>query len=227
MKYKVLLIFTIFFYGQTYSQCQDSAIDCTGQCGRFIDLNQDKFCDYSILSIIKRSEENNATIIEKRQEVPIKIAQQEPIQKAIHIAETNKNISEKKTSISESKLAITTIQNTTNFNKKPLSSESPYHLLSILIPILIVAILMKILQIKNIIRNVTYTRFWNAFLLITFLVTAILGMLIVVKINYHLEIPYLRYYYIFHVDFGIAMSIIAFIHLLWHWKYYYKLGKGK
>ena len=229
MKYLTLLILSILFYGIVFAQCPDSAIDCTGQCGKFIDLNQDKFCDYSILSIIKRSEENNTVLVEKRQDKPDEIAQEEPRQKVhITVDSPKTNIITKKAVASEKGLAASTIPTLSqNDNKKPLSSQSPYHLLSILIPLMAAAIFMKILQVKNVIRNVTYTKFWNIFLLITFLITAILGMVLVVKINYHLEIPYLRFYYIFHVDFGIAMTIIAFIHLLWHWKYYYKLGKGK
>lgn len=229
MKNLFLFLLITLFNKQVHAQCADSMIDCTGQCGRYIDLNHDKFCDYSILSITKSIEAKDSVVIEKKPDNFIELPHKELAQKVHHHTNSVRPATEiSKATKKDSVVAKSTILSSVNQNnKKPLSSQSPYHLLSIFIPLLIAAILMKILQVKNVIRNITYTRFWNVLLLISFLVTALLGMLLVVKINYGLEIPNLKYCYIFHVDFGIAMSIIAFIHFLWHWKYYYKLSKGK
>ena len=225
MKYLITLMLTILVNEKVNSQCADSMIDCTGQCGKFIDLNHDNFCDYSILSIIKKSEVKDSFVAEKIERNFVEINHKESIQKANQLKK-NSRLSPiiKCTVTKDCTISNSIIPSSTNRNnKKPIPSQSPYHLLSILIPMLIAAILMKRLVVKNVIRNITYTRFWNVLLLISFLITAILGMLLVVKINYGLEIPYLRYCYIFHVDFGIAMSIISFLHLIWHLKYYYKL----
>ncbi len=67
----------------------------------------------------------------------------------------------------------------------------------------------------------THRKFWNYLLLITFLVSGLLGMLSVVKVNYKLEIPGYDTLMQWHVAFGIGMVIISFFHLSWHLKYYF------
>ena len=70
----------------------------------------------------------------------------------------------------------------------------------------------------------THRKFWNYLLLITFLVSGLLGLLSVVKINYKLEIPHYDTYLKWHVAFGITMVFIAFFHLSWHLKYYFSFA---
>jgi spermidine synthase len=67
----------------------------------------------------------------------------------------------------------------------------------------------------------THRKFWNYLLLITFLVSGIIGLLSVIKINYKLEIPHYDQLLKWHVAFGIAMVVIALFHLSWHLKYYF------
>ncbi len=67
-----------------------------------------------------------------------------------------------------------------------------------------------------------HRKFWNYLLLISFLISGILGILSVIKVNYKLEIPHYDQYLRWHVAFGIAMVFISFFHLSWHIKYYFK-----
>ena len=62
-------------------------------------------------------------------------------------------------------------------------------------------------------------------LLVTFLVTALLGLILAIQVNYKLKIPLLKKLLTWHVDFGIGMTMIAVFHFLWHWSYYTKLLK--
>ena len=73
----------------------------------------------------------------------------------------------------------------------------------------------------------THRKFWNYLLLVTFLVSGLLGLLSVVKVNYKLDIPGYERYLKWHVSFGIAMVIISFLHLSWHLKYYFSFSKEK
>jgi len=73
----------------------------------------------------------------------------------------------------------------------------------------------------------THRKFWNYLLLVTFLVSGLLGLLSVVKVNYKLEIPGYENYLKWHVSFGIAMVIISILHLSWHLKYYFSFSKEK
>ena len=71
----------------------------------------------------------------------------------------------------------------------------------------------------------SHRKFWNVLLLVTFLVSGLLGMLSVVKVNYKLQIPIYDTLMQWHVAFGIGMVIISFFHLSWHLKYYFTFGR--
>lgn len=73
----------------------------------------------------------------------------------------------------------------------------------------------------------THRKFWNYLLLTAFLVSGLLGILSVIKVNYKLEIPKYDTYLKWHVVFGIALVFIAFFHLSWHLKYYFGVQKRK
>lgn len=67
---------------------------------------------------------------------------------------------------------------------------------------------------------VSHRKIWNIALAATFIVTALFGTLLVLRLNYGIVLPnYLGMLY-WHVEFGIAMSFVAFFHLLWHLAYY-------
>jgi spermidine synthase len=72
-----------------------------------------------------------------------------------------------------------------------------------------------------------FRKFWNILLLATFLVSGLLGIFSVIKINYKLTIPGYEQYLQWHVSAGSAMVFISFIHLSWHLKYYLPKGKAR
>jgi len=80
---------------------------------------------------------------------------------------------------------------------------------------------------KQIIKKVTHRRIWNVLLLITFLVSCLFGLLLVIQINYNFAMDIFRTILYWHVQFGIAMSFIAIFHFLWHLKYYLNMFKKK
>ncbi len=79
----------------------------------------------------------------------------------------------------------------------------------------------------RIIKRSTHRKIWNVLLLITFLVTAVLGLFLAIQANYRFKVSFLSRLLILHVDFGIGMAVIAIIHFLWHWDYYTGLFTGK
>ncbi len=101
----------------------------------------------------------------------------------------------------------------------------------LLFPIGVLAFLLYLLShflVRNsFISKIVHRKIWNTILLIAFLVTAILGLILTIQINYKFEIPYIKQILTLHVDFGIAMSMVGTFHLLWHWSYYTKLLKGE
>jgi len=102
----------------------------------------------------------------------------------------------------------------------------PYALIPIGITIILLYALTFLLFRAGIILNKTHRQLWNFVLLLTFFLTAFLGLLLAVQVNYKLEIPWIKELLVWHVDFGIGMSIIAVFHFTWHWRYYRDLLKS-
>jgi hypothetical protein len=61
---------------------------------------------------------------------------------------------------------------------------------------------------------------WNVLLLFTFLVCAVLGVLLVLRINYGFVAPIPMNMLYWHVEAGIAMALISAFHISWHAEYY-------
>ncbi|MBN1168942.1 hypothetical protein JXA63_03540 [Candidatus Woesebacteria bacterium] len=75
---------------------------------------------------------------------------------------------------------------------------------------------------KGKVKLVTQRRFWNVLLGTFFLSTATLGILLVIRISYGVNVPLPFNMLFWHVETGIAFSFIAIFHALWH-MYYFKL----
>lgn len=100
-----------------------------------------------------------------------------------------------------------------------------------LFPISILVILFYALSFAfsrmGLVSKTNHRKFWNVLLLIAFLTTGLIGLLMVIKINYKLEIPFYDELLGYHVEFGIGMAIIGFFHLWWHLSYYLHLLNGE
>jgi len=98
-----------------------------------------------------------------------------------------------------------------------------------LLPVSILIILFYSLSFAfsqmGLVSKANHRKFWNVLLLLTFLTTSLIGLLMVVKINYKLVIPIYDQLVGFHVGFGIGMAIIGFFHFWWNLHYYLKLFK--
>ncbi len=99
------------------------------------------------------------------------------------------------------------------------------------IPILMVLIIIYIITILLVkskkITLLTQRRFWNIVLLITFLVSGLLGLILAISIDQKINLPWYLQLLRLHVKFGIAMSIVSIFHLLWHLPYYNSILKKK
>ena len=106
-------------------------------------------------------------------------------------------------------------------------SKRKYHLLLISLLLIILYAITHILAKKKIISVVNHRRIWNVLLLITFLVSGILGILLVIRINFGIAIPLPFNILFWHVEIGIAMFVISIFHTLWHWVYFKNILKIK
>jgi len=98
-----------------------------------------------------------------------------------------------------------------------------YFFIPITLLLVVLYLTSLILSKKKKIKAVQHKKIWNFLLLATFLVSGILGILLVLKVSYGIEIPNYSNALFFHVEFGIAMTFISIFHILWHWKYFRKM----
>ena len=68
----------------------------------------------------------------------------------------------------------------------------PYLLISLAIILTIFYLLTYSLSKLNIIKVIAHRKIWNVLLLLTFIVTGVLGIILVIQVNYKLEIPLIK-----------------------------------
>lgn len=105
--------------------------------------------------------------------------------------------------------------------------NTPYSILPIGVLTLILYLLTYILSKLHLLKPGHHRQIWNVLLLLSFFGTAFLGLLLAIKVNYKLKLEIGDQLMIWHVDFGLAMAMIAIFHLSWHLTYYLKLFSGK
>lgn len=100
------------------------------------------------------------------------------------------------------------------------ANKRVYHLLPISLFLIFLYLISHVLSKKRIISVVNHRKIWNILLLITFLISGILGILLIIRINFGLIIPLPFNILFWHVEVGIAMFVISIFHILWHWAYF-------
>ena len=102
----------------------------------------------------------------------------------------------------------------------------PYALLPLGILAVILYLSSHFLTRFNLVSRKNHKQIWNTILLITFLVTAVLGIILAIQVNYKLEIPWIKELLVWHVNFGIGMAFVGIFHVIWHINYFIQLLKG-
>jgi hypothetical protein len=188
-------------------------VNCTGECGRFFDENGDSFCDNGLVQKEETIAETTTTQVEEvKPKQEVKKTEPKPIvQQEIKVEEpitatltTTEQIAPIKTEIQPEK-------------KK---TKKPYNIILITSIVLLAYLLTFILVKAGKLKKLSHRKIWNVILLVTFLVSCLLGFLLALQINYGFCMDWFRSFLKWHVEFGIAMTLIAVIHIVWHYKYY-------
>jgi hypothetical protein len=98
-----------------------------------------------------------------------------------------------------------------------------YNFIPITILLIGLYVIGLILVHKKFLAKAQYKKFWNVILLITFLISGLFGILLVLRLSFNLKIPYYTDILFWHVEMGIAMTLISIFHIIWHWKYFKKM----
>jgi hypothetical protein len=250
-----------------WDDCPRGEVDCTGECGLFIDTDGDGLCDHSQPAPEDRVGGVTATAYSVEESEPllsIEPVVESDLHDLISGSELKKyNVSEiadlygigaqdyalalsqylgKTIKVSDSfqllkdnyglEPSIAKDIAVSVFEKKDFTDVATekeiakpivkrvYHLLPIFGVLVFFYILTHILSKKNKITVATHRKIWNILLTVTFLASGLLGILLVIRINFGISIPLPFNMLYWHVEFGIAMTAISIFHIIWHWPYY-------
>lgn len=224
-------------YGQVAQDC--GALDCPGRCGRFIDQNGDGFCDRGRLSkpakVVEPEVVATPTPVEEAA-TQVKEQTQNKTQDKVQAKTENKTAERTTVSANDNKPAanVTATENPVEelateevAPEAPAKVKSPYSLILLTALTLGLYLISAILVKANVWKKATHRKVWNVLLLITGLVSCLLGFFLVIQINYNLKMEWLWTVKLYHVQFGIAMTLIMVIHILWHMNYWKSIFKAK
>lgn len=237
----ILLLLLTLAVSPVFSQkqeCPRGAVDCKGRCGWYIDHDGDKFCDYtnwskeclqkkqrtadSLAAVAKEAaHKKKCDSIEARSKAQNKAGQ---ATNAKDLKQSNPAmVTESKTAQQATVPAQPSIKPAEVQSGPPASTKSKYDLILILFACTTLYIFTFLLARRDVIKKVTHRKIWNTVLLITFLVSGLLGLFLAIQLNYNIKINWFSSLLFWHVEFGIAMAGISIFHTLWHLKYYLNL----
>ncbi len=130
------------------------------------------------------------------------------------------------TAISESFTEITTPTSAETVSNRTIRKTS-YFFIPIMAGLTVLYTITWILSATKKVKQVTHRRIWNVVLGVSGLVSAVLGLLLLLNLDLGLSItpPFDMLYW--HVEAGIAMGLIAIFHIGWHWRYFTRLFGNK
>ena len=182
---------------EPWDTCPRAMLDCEypGICGAYIDTNNDNICDRS------QSVPEKEAIVEKDE------------------LTDNNSLTQFEPSSHTDGDSTGTASDAESANKP---RRSTYNLLVIVIVTTSLYLITWILSKKKIIKQQVHRKIWNVVLLISSIISAILGFLLILNLDHNITIPVVRSVLFWHVETGIVMGLVALFHILWHWRYFAK-----
>ena len=225
MKRIIFITLSLIMLCGTIAAQQDCPqVDCPGICGRFVDANGDGFCDHGQLSQPKaeaKAEQPKApehkTVEAPAKETPQTTATEQEQSVSQETTPEKSEVTDNEKAGYDANHAVITQQPEEEAPAKP---SSPYHVYLILGGTLLMYLISFILVKTNQWTKVTHRKVWNVALTITFLVSCLLGLLLAIFIHHGYRPECYITLLKLHVWFGIAMTVIAFFHALWHLNYF-------
>lgn len=226
-------------YGQNNQTCPRGIQDCRGLCGWYTDRDLDGFCDYTLWSTAmtqKRKHVADSLCAARRAEAEKKTRDSLAKINAQQNTKTNKDQSAK--DVKQPSAMAPSAPAQSQQTVAPVSPEikpapvvkapaipekSKYDVILILFACLTLYIFTFLLARRDVIKKATHRKIWNSVLLITFLVSGLLGLFLAIQLNYNLRLSWFASLLYWHVEFGIAMAGISLLHVIWHMKYWLNL----
>jgi len=225
----ILLMLMISMKSTQAQDCPFGVENCISPCGRYIDTDGDGWCDRTIRTITK----TDSLHIKKDSTI------QQTDHYQIHNNSTKKsantNFSTDTLQNQNLKYIISHINdNTLNaaklslkpIHENPKNKSAPRYQLIFYSSLTIGAYLLSLLLMHlKVFKKKTHRRIWNVLLLLTFLISGLLGLILVIQINYNVLTSFFIQFLQWHVDFGIGMALISIFHIIWHFTYFKNIFK--
>jgi hypothetical protein len=216
MKHIFFILFIyLLCYHVLYSQNEEPICDkvnCTGSCGKYRDINADGICDLGFKIIKKEINIED----EVKDTIDSNITK---VKNEINNINNTKSPEDLTKELKKYNVHFNSLLTTKLINIK----KRPYNLIEISIVTLILYSLSWLLTKYHLISKRLHKRIWNVLLLISFLISCLLGIILIIQINYGIwEALKLEFLY-WHVQVGIVMTLIAMFHVLWHINYFKKI----
>ena len=170
-----LLILPQVGFSQPQQDCK--AVNCTGQCDRFVDRNGDGFCDHG--RVVDTTAKDGPKT-EVKAEAP------------------------------------------KGHDKQKGGGFNSILILSLTFGLYLVSMVLVKAKVW---KKATHRKVWNVLLLLTGLGSCLLGLLLAIVKDGLMTIDWFRTAKLYHVELGIALTLIMIIHTLWHLAYWKNLFK--
>lgn len=184
-----------------------------GECNRYIDTDGDGICDRSQPA----PEDRDTTIVLNEENIKENIKDDNKYSKEMNEKITGGFI------IAEAASTQKTVSDPPTPGRKSLPD---YNFLEIFFITLLIYFSGKFLTQKLQITSSREKKFWNTFLLISFIGSAGTGMILVFIRDFDWFRSVNFNYLFWHVEFSITMALLGIFHTLWHSKYYLSIFKG-
>jgi hypothetical protein len=224
--------------------------NCVHGCGRHTDNNGDGYCDYSIVVQPEKKEEQ--VVVSKDTIVALKpdtatgkttVRQHSDslasastgekgrnrLQQQKHGSGQPDNKNTETTALPSAGATVSSVLVAPPHATMavPPKHEPVYDLIFVSIITLVLYFGTMLLYKREAIKWIHHRKIWNLLLLLTFLVSCLFGLFLVIQINYNVAMKAYGTLLYWHVEIGIAMTLIAVIHILWHITYFKKLLSKK
>ncbi len=110
---------------------------------------------------------------------------------------------------------------------KTVAPVKQYNFYPIFFGLLFAYIASFLLSRFKVISYTLHKEIWNWLLLGFFLVSAVLGSLLVLRISNGVVVPMPFNMLYWHVEAGLALTAISIFHIIWHWRYFVIVFKKK
>jgi cation transport ATPase len=214
---------TLFFLVPFSIQAQcpfGEKYNCLGECGRFYDENGDSFCDNGLVKAEEVQTQTQTTEIveEEYEKIVAQPKKKQIVQEEIKVEEPI---------ITTQTAAEQIIPEKAEIQPEKKKTRKPYSIILISSIVLVSYFATYLLVKAGKMKKLSHRKLWNVILLLTFLVSCLLGFVLALQINYGFCMDWFRNFLKWHVEFGIAMTLIAVIHIIWHYKYYINMISKK